>query len=78
VYQANARTLSDRTTPDGQARSESVVGYAASVDLLARHPHATPAVFDGAGHALPHEQPELLWSLIGEWLTRANLGPRSA
>ena len=59
-------------------RSDSVVGYAAAVDLLDHHPHATLAVVDGAGHALPHEQPELLRSLIGEWLTRASLGSRSA
>jgi pimeloyl-ACP methyl ester carboxylesterase len=51
-------------------RLDSTVGYAAAVDLLDVHPHASLAVVDGAGHALPHEQPELLRALLGEWLAR--------
>lgn len=51
-------------------RQDSTVGYAAAVDLLDRHPRATLAVLDGAGHALPHEQPELLAGLLQEWLAR--------
>ena len=51
-------------------RLDSTVGYAAAVDLLAECPHATLAVVDGAGHALPHEQPELLRALLREWLSR--------
>ena len=27
-------------------------------------------VVDDAGHALPHEQPDVLRALVGEWLTR--------
>ena len=34
------------------------------------YPHASLAVLDDAGHALPHEQPELLRALIAEWLAR--------
>ncbi len=51
-------------------RRDSTVGYAAAVDLLDRYPRATLAVLDGAGHALPHEQPELLAELLREWLVR--------
>jgi pimeloyl-ACP methyl ester carboxylesterase len=51
-------------------RLDSFVGYAAAADLAARYPHASLAVVDDAGHALPHEQPELLRALLAEWLTR--------
>jgi pimeloyl-ACP methyl ester carboxylesterase len=51
-------------------RQDSTVGYAGAVDLLDRYPRATLAVVDGAGHALPHEQPEVLYALIAEWLAR--------
>lgn len=53
-------------------RQDSTVGYAAAVDLLDRHTRATLAVLDRAGHALPHEQPELLAGLLQEWLARAD------
>jgi pimeloyl-ACP methyl ester carboxylesterase len=51
-------------------RLDSTVGYAAAVDLLDHYPHSTLAVVDDAGHALPHEQPELLRALLAEWLAR--------
>jgi pimeloyl-ACP methyl ester carboxylesterase len=51
-------------------RLDSTVGYAAAVDLVHHYPHATLAVVDGAGHALPHEQPNLLRALVLEWLAR--------
>jgi pimeloyl-ACP methyl ester carboxylesterase len=51
-------------------RLDSTVGYAAAVDLLDSHPHAALAVLDDAGHALPHEQPDLLRALLAEWLAR--------
>ncbi len=51
-------------------RLDSTVGYAAAVDLLEEHPRATLAVVDGAGHALPHEEPGLLRALVREWLNR--------
>lgn len=51
-------------------RRDSVVGYAAAVDLLEDYPRATLAVLDDAGHALPHEQPDLLRALVREWLGR--------
>ncbi|MEV7584542.1 alpha/beta fold hydrolase [Streptomyces erythrochromogenes] len=51
-------------------RLDATVGHAAAVDLALRYPHASLAVVDDAGHALPHEQPELLRALLAEWLTR--------
>jgi pimeloyl-ACP methyl ester carboxylesterase len=55
-------------------RYDSSVGYAAAVDLVDAYPHASLAVLDGAGHALPHEQPELLKALLVEWLARVQRG----
>ena len=51
-------------------RRDATVGCAAAIDLLDEYPRAALAVLDDAGHALPHEQPELLRALIGEWLRR--------
>jgi pimeloyl-ACP methyl ester carboxylesterase len=51
-------------------RQDSTVGYARAWELLEKYPRATFAVLDAAGHALPHEQPELLRALVTEWLDR--------
>ncbi|MFF8266569.1 alpha/beta fold hydrolase [Streptomyces sp. NPDC016562] len=51
-------------------RLDSTVGYAGAVDLVDHYPHASLAVLDDTGHALPHEQPELLRALLTEWLAR--------
>jgi pimeloyl-ACP methyl ester carboxylesterase len=51
-------------------RLDSTVGYAAAVDLLDQYPHASLAVIADAGHALPHEQPDVLRALVAEWLAR--------
>ena len=51
-------------------RLDSTVGYATALDLLGTHPHAALAVLDDAGHALPHEQPDLLRALLTEWPAR--------
>ncbi|MFG1862493.1 alpha/beta fold hydrolase [Microbispora bryophytorum] len=53
-------------------RQDATVGYAGAWDLVARYPHATYAVLDRAGHALPHEQTGLLTALIAEWLDRVD------
>jgi pimeloyl-ACP methyl ester carboxylesterase len=53
-------------------RLDSTVGYAAATDLLDHYPRASLAVLDDAGHALPHEQPELLRALLAEWLARVD------
>jgi pimeloyl-ACP methyl ester carboxylesterase len=52
-------------------RLDSTVGYAAAVDLVDHYPHVSLAVVDDTGHALPHEQPDLLRALVAEWLARA-------
>jgi pimeloyl-ACP methyl ester carboxylesterase len=54
-------------------RQDSMVGYARAWDLLEHYPRATFALLDGAGHALPHEQPELLRALVTEWLDRVRV-----
>lgn len=51
-------------------RLDSTVGYASATDLLDHYPHASLAVIDDAGHALPHERPELLCALVTDWLRR--------
>lgn len=52
------------------ARLDSTVGYAAAAELLGDYQRATLAVVDDAGHALPHERPELLRALVVDWLDR--------
>ena len=51
-------------------RQDSAVGYARQWDLMEAYPRETFAMLDRAGHALPHEQPELLGALLREWLRR--------
>ena len=51
-------------------RQDSAVGYTGAWELLERFPRATFAVLDRAGHALPHEQPDLVRALVTEWLDR--------
>jgi pimeloyl-ACP methyl ester carboxylesterase len=51
-------------------RQDSMVGYAGQADLLPHYPHATFAVLDRAGHALPHEQGDRLGALVADWLRR--------
>lgn len=51
-------------------RLDSSVGYAGAVELLDHYPHASLAVIDGVGHALPHERPEPLRALLADWLVR--------
>ena len=52
------------------ARHDSVVGYAGAEDLLGSYPNATLSVVADAGHALPHEKPELFASLLHDWARR--------
>jgi pimeloyl-ACP methyl ester carboxylesterase len=49
-------------------RLDATVGYRATVELVHHYPHASLAVVDDAGHALPHEQPDLLRALVHHWL----------
>ena len=55
-------------------RQDSTVGYVAAAELVERYPRATLAVLDGAGHALPHEQPEVMACLLSEWVARTCAG----
>ncbi|GAB3682036.1 alpha/beta fold hydrolase [Angustibacter aerolatus] len=55
-------------------RLDATVGWAAAAEPAGRHPHAALAVLDDAGHALPHEQPEVLRALLQEWLRRVASG----
>lgn len=55
-------------------REDSVVGWRRQHRELAdRYPRATLAVVAGAGHALPHERPELLTALVHDWLDRVGI-----
>lgn len=55
-------------------RRDSVVGYTDAMRLVEQYPNATLAVIDDAGHALIHEQPELLSALVGDWLAEIRDG----
>jgi len=57
-------------------RLDSTVGYASATDLVHHYPHATLAVVDDAGHALPHERPDLLGALVTDWLRRVERSGR--
>ncbi len=52
-------------------RLDSTVGYAGGVELLDAYPHASLAVVEDAGHALMHERPALVASLVNDWLERS-------
>ncbi len=51
-------------------RHDATAGYAHAARLLDDYPRATLAVVEDAGHALMHEQPELLGALLADWLRR--------
>jgi pimeloyl-ACP methyl ester carboxylesterase len=53
-------------------RQDATAGYAGSWRLLEHYPRATFAVLDRAGHALLHEQTELVAALLAEWLDRVH------
>jgi pimeloyl-ACP methyl ester carboxylesterase len=57
-------------------RLDSSVGYRAAVDLVDHYAHASLTVLDDGGHALPHEQPDLLRALVTEWLGRVERSAR--
>lgn len=51
-------------------RQDSVVGYMSALELRDSYPRATFAVVDGAGHALPWEQPDQFRALVHDWMDR--------
>jgi pimeloyl-ACP methyl ester carboxylesterase len=59
-------------------RQDSAVGFAGQWDLMEAYPRGTFALLDRAGHALPHEQPDLLGALVREWLRRVEERERTA
>jgi pimeloyl-ACP methyl ester carboxylesterase len=59
-------------------RCDSYAGYVGAMKLLERYPRATLTVLDDAGHALLHERPELLRTLLEDWVQRALAGGAAA
>lgn len=51
-------------------RHDSTVGYTDQWALVDHYPRANFVLLERAGHALPHEQPELVKVLLGDWLAR--------
>lgn len=49
-------------------RHDSAVGFREQVALIDRYPRASYVVLANSGHALPHERPEVLAALLGDWL----------
>lgn len=52
-------------------RRDTVVGYRSQWRLMDHYRRASFTTLEPAGHALPHEQPELLDALLGAWLDQA-------
>ena len=52
------------------ARHDSFVGHVRQQELVEFYPRATATVVADAGHALPHERPELLEALMADLLDR--------
>ena len=51
-------------------RQDKMSGYLDSVDLLSEFPRATLALLDAAGHGLAWERPEVVDTLVRDWLAR--------
>jgi pimeloyl-ACP methyl ester carboxylesterase len=51
-------------------RHDATAGHTGPSELTVHYPRATLAVLDRAGHALAHEQPNLMQALVAEWLMR--------
>jgi pimeloyl-ACP methyl ester carboxylesterase len=49
-------------------RHDSAVGFREQFRLVDSYPQATYVVASGAGHALPHERPDLVATVLGDWL----------
>jgi len=63
-------TTIDAPTLTVTGRNDSTVGYRKQAALAEHNPRATYAALADTGHALPHERPDLLAALIGDWLRR--------
>ncbi len=51
-------------------RQDATAGHTGPGELIEHYPRATSAVLDRAGHALLHEQPDVVHALVAEWLMR--------
>ena len=51
-------------------RQDATAGHTGPSELILHYPRATLAVLDRAGHALIHEQPNLVRALAADWLMR--------
>ncbi len=51
-------------------RQDSLVGYRDQLTLIDTYPDATHIAIADAGHALPHEHPDLTTHLLSDWLSR--------
>ncbi|MHC3000487.1 hypothetical protein OB08_15600 [Microbacterium sp. HJ5] len=56
-------------------RRDSLLGYRAQLAEAASWSRSTVVVVEDAGHALPHEKPELVRALLGDLFARAGLVP---
>lgn len=54
-------------------RQDHVVGYRDAFQLLGYYPRATISVLDGAGHNAHLDQPEVVRSLLDDWLDRMSM-----
>lgn len=52
------------------ARHDAWVGYRQHAGLLEAYPRATSMVVADAGHALPHERPDLVGAALRDWMER--------
>jgi pimeloyl-ACP methyl ester carboxylesterase len=57
-------------------RHDHWVGWERQERLGDRYTRATVVTVADAGHALPHERPDLVASLLGDWLDRVGEGRR--
>jgi pimeloyl-ACP methyl ester carboxylesterase len=53
-------------------RQDATAGHTGARELIEHIPRGTLAILDRAGHALMHEQPQLMQALVAEWLTRVH------
>jgi pimeloyl-ACP methyl ester carboxylesterase len=58
----------DKPTIILTGRRDSAVGYRAQWRLMDHYPRASYATLESAGHALPHEHPQILEAFLGAWL----------
>lgn len=70
VEPENVSASFQRPTLIISGRQDNVVGFEDQIELSASYPRSTIAVLDNAGHNAHLDQPEIVNSLISEWLAR--------